>query len=373
MPGGVYLIQEGGELVEMIEQPYDSEDLLQGLLARYPNLLAGDQIDNTQPRRWLLISREVSIAAEEGSGGRWSVDHLFVDQDAIPTIVEVKRSTDTRLRREVVGQMLDYAANAVDYWQVETLRARFEADREEPGQALADLLDDPDADAEEFWQKVKDNLQAGRVRLVFLADEIPVELRRVVEFLNQQMDPAEVLAVEIKQYVGGDLKTLVPRVVGQTAEAQRKKGGSARETRQWDEPSFFRDLEQRRGKVEAEAAKRILDWAKARGLRIWWGRGKQDGSFFPLLDNHGVTHWLISIWTYGRIEIQFQQMGKPPFGEEFKRLQLLGRLNEIEGIDIAADKIKKRPSIPLRLLEDDAVTEQFLNTLDWVIQEIKNL
>jgi hypothetical protein len=29
MPGGVYLIQEGGELVETSEQLYDSEDLLQ--------------------------------------------------------------------------------------------------------------------------------------------------------------------------------------------------------------------------------------------------------------------------------------------------------------------------------------------------------
>jgi hypothetical protein len=40
----------------------------------------------------------------------------FVDQDAVPTFVEVKRSSDTRLRREVVGQMLDYAANASAHW-----------------------------------------------------------------------------------------------------------------------------------------------------------------------------------------------------------------------------------------------------------------
>ncbi len=33
-------------MVEMTEASYDSEDLLQGLLARYPNLLAGDQMDN---------------------------------------------------------------------------------------------------------------------------------------------------------------------------------------------------------------------------------------------------------------------------------------------------------------------------------------
>lgn len=57
---------------EMREQSYDSEALLQTLLARYPNLLAGDQIGGTAPRRWL------------------------------------------------VGQMLDYAANGVAYWPMES-------------------------------------------------------------------------------------------------------------------------------------------------------------------------------------------------------------------------------------------------------------
>jgi len=99
------LIQSGGELVEMTEQPYDTEARLQDLLAKYPNLLAGDQIDEAVPRRWLLISREMGIPSEEEGSDRWSLDHLFLDQDAIPTLIEVKRSTDTRIRREVIGQM----------------------------------------------------------------------------------------------------------------------------------------------------------------------------------------------------------------------------------------------------------------------------
>jgi hypothetical protein len=96
----------------------------------------------------LLISREVALASEEDGAGRWSVDHLFLDQDAIPTIVEVKRSADTRIRREVVGQMLDYAANAVVYWSVEGLRARFEENREDPEQDLMEILEIPEPDQE---------------------------------------------------------------------------------------------------------------------------------------------------------------------------------------------------------------------------------
>ena len=36
--------------------------------------------------------------------------------------------------------------------------------------------------------------------MIFIADKIPPELRRVVEFLNLQMDPAEVLAKYSEKY-----------------------------------------------------------------------------------------------------------------------------------------------------------------------------
>jgi len=373
MSGGIYLIQGDGGLVEMTEQAYDSEDLLQKLLADYPNLLAGDQIDTTEPRRWLLVSREMPLASEEDGAGRWSVDHLFLDQDAIPTIVEVKRSTDTRIRREVVGQMLDYAANAVVYWPVETLRTRLEEGRGESEQDLADFLGTPDADPEEFWRRVKTNLQAGKVRLIFVSDEIPTELRRIVEFLNQQMDPAEVLAVEIKQYVSQDsnLNTLVPRVVGQTVEAQQKKTGAVGESRQWDEPSFFTALEARRGADEAGVARKILEWAETGPFDIWWGRGKHDGSFFPMLEHKDTRHWLISVWTYGRLEVQFQQMKTEPFNSECERLELLRRLNEVPGIDLPTSRINKRPSFLLSVLKDEAALRQFLEVLNWFVQEVE--
>jgi hypothetical protein len=56
------------------------------------------------PRKWVLLDREAGLPDDEDAAGRWSVDHVFVDQDAIPTLVEVKRSSDTRIRREVVVQ-----------------------------------------------------------------------------------------------------------------------------------------------------------------------------------------------------------------------------------------------------------------------------
>jgi len=49
MTSGMFLIQNDGSLIEMGEQAYTSEDHLQELLATYPNLLAGNQIDEANP------------------------------------------------------------------------------------------------------------------------------------------------------------------------------------------------------------------------------------------------------------------------------------------------------------------------------------
>ena len=109
----VFVKGKDGRLVSVQEDPFENEDALQALLESSPELISPSAEDGV---RFVLVRREQPVPGSEGGSGRWSVDHLFLDSDGIPTLVEVKRSTDTRIRREVVGQMLDYAANAVAYW-----------------------------------------------------------------------------------------------------------------------------------------------------------------------------------------------------------------------------------------------------------------
>lgn len=353
--------------VGMTEQPYDSEELLQRLLADYPDLLAGEQMSAAAPRRWLPIAREVAIPGEEGEAGRWFLDHLFIDQEGIPTLVEVKRSSDTRIRREVVGQLLEYAAHAATYLSAERLRGRFEAGLTEkgcdPDEVLREFLG-ADADPQQFWQWVETHLRAGRMRLVFVADEIPPELRRVVEFLNRQMASTEVLAVEVKQYVGQGLTTLVPRVLGQAVKPTASGGDS----RRWNEERFFAVLAERNGPAEAEVARAILDWARGRQLQIWWGEGAKMGSFVPWFSHNGRQHQLFAVWTYASVEIYFYwYQFKPPFDEEAKRLELLHRLNAIPGVSIPPDAIARRPSFPLKLLAGPREREQFFAAFEWFL------
>jgi hypothetical protein len=264
MNGKIFLLENGNELIEMEEREYVSELILQDLIADYPDLLAGDQMDEENPRRWLLVKKEQELYSEEEGSNVVYLDHLFLDQDGVPTLVEVKRSSDTRIRREVVGQMLDYVSNAVVYLQVEDMMNSVESNFS--GHEIGDILSYKlgfDGNPDEFWLKVKTNLQAGKVRMIFLADTIPPELKRIVEFLNEQMDPAEAFAVEVKQYVGSGLKTLVPRLTGQTAEAQKKRNIS----KKLDEKIFFENLDD----TGRDFFKELFEFSRENNLKIIWG------------------------------------------------------------------------------------------------------
>lgn len=377
MPGAIYVLKSEDELIEMRQEGYLLEAHLQELLAKYPSLLAGDGVNPAAPRRWLLVRKEAGLADSEDGGARWSLDHLFFDQDAVPTIIEVKRSSDTRIRREVVGQMLDYAANAVVYLPIEQIQAWFEERCRREGRDPADLMATafgPEFDSSEFWQSAKTNLQAGRIRLVFVADEIPAELQRIVEFLNGQMDPAEVLAIAIPQYVGrdaggNDMKTLVPKVIGRTADAERKKAVSRGPGRQWDEEAFFAGLTE-----GIDVARALQAWARETGLaRVVFGQGKAEGAMAFHTDAFGKFYPLFSVWHSGRIELQFAiWKNRPVLEDEDRRRQFVERLNQIPGVAIPPEKSGAQPSIPLAAVEDPVARAMFTDSFADLVGELRH-
>ncbi len=358
---------DGDDLRPMDEKPYDSEDLLQRLLAKHPDLLAGDQIDDDDPRRWLLVQREVGVPDRDDGDNRWSVDHLFLDQDGIPTLVEVKRSSDTRIRREVVGQLLDYAAHAVVYWPVTTIRealaARYEEEEGSTGQALADAFEI--VDEEIYWQQVETNLATGRIRLVFVADKIHTELRRVVEFLNKYMRPVEVLAVEIRQFVGEGRQSLVPRVIGLTAESETKNKRGV-----WSTEEFLARLRRLRP-VDADIAEKIMDWARRKGFVLVGGRGAKHAGIHFVVTVDGVKMKPFNIYEgyqEGYLYLPFAQMG-PVFSELDQRVELCRRVNRVKGLKVSPEK--QYPGVGFAKLRPKGALKQLFEALGWMVTRMR--
>ena len=366
MGESIFVLDSNNKIIELKESKYSSEDIFQELIEKYPNILAGDQITPDNPRRWIFISREIGVPDKEDGSNRWYLDHLFIDQDAIPTFVEVKRSTDTRVRREVVAQMLDYAANATEYWSVDDIRKIYE----EQNKSLCDDLEIEEGSEELFWQSVKNNFKLGKIRLLFVSDEIPLSLKRIIEFLNGQMIDTEVLGLEIKQFISNaGLKTFVPRIIGQTSNSVQVK--IAPGYFKWDEESFLKEVE----KVDIElvkVCKEIVDQFTDLGCYIYWGEGKQTGSFVPIYEGK-QRHQLFAVFSYTKqvkLELYFQHYKEPYFTYE-KKKEMQKRLSEILEFKIKDSKLNKRPSFNIDILKDDDKRKVFIDYFGEIIKDIK--
>ncbi|HON35877.1 MAG: hypothetical protein WAZ20_03155 [Methanothrix sp.] len=279
----IFLVDDDGDrLMQMVETPFVTEENLQILLARYPDLLPGDQIDPENPRQWLLVTRELGVPGGIAEADRWSLDHLFLDQDGIPTFVECKRSSNTQARREIVAQMLDYAANGIEYWSIDRLR---QAAAETAGnrsksldEEIKRLLGSDEGDVEEYWKQVEENLRFDKVRLLFVTDNPPKELRRLVEFLNRQMKDVEVLIVEIKQYLGEGQKAMVPRVIGMSPVDKKPAKGAVLTEKGFMEkcPSEF-----------APFFQKVIEQANEKIFSIYWAKtGFSVRKYFPFFNKY---------------------------------------------------------------------------------------
>ena len=224
-------------------------------------------------------------------------------------LVECKRFVSTEARRQVVGQMIEYAANGHRYWSKDLLRDYAEKSLKQGRTLEAELMDlqGPEGDSpDEFFDKVQQNLAEGQLRIVFFLDEAPEELRSIVEFLNKQMERSEVLLVEARQYRSDGKRIVVPTLFGYTEQARQVKRTvtvtTAASRRHWDEASFFADAEDRlNGK--AEQLRHLFDRLKAEEFGLDWGDGKTTGTFNVKVHHSITRRALVTVYSTGVLQV----------------------------------------------------------------------
>ena len=378
MSNNLFVLDVEGRMQQLTATRFLKEEDLQGLLADHPALLGVGGGD------LLLVAREKGVRDGKGQSDRWSLDHLFISREGVPVLVEVKRASDTRARREVVAQMLDYAANGPAYWEVdEIVRAHTEtcekANRD-PDETLLKFLDsvgEDNAVIENFWRQVEANMKSGRMRLLFVADKIADELKRIVEFLNEQMRSAEVLAIEVAHYASTDEdgpRTLVPRLIGNTSRAESVKAiersmspGSVEECLQGIGEQFGPDAE--------KGARRMVEWFREENIlhgpagkigtiaaSSFTAEGKPTNIFYLRGGKPNKPEFVIFLDQLGRTS---------PFSDEETRSRLDSRLQEkVKGLS-SNGKPTGGPSVLLASLNDDVVWEPLKEILSDVIDRLK--
>lgn len=293
----------------------NEESELQDLLEKNLDLIPGEQVEPEDPRRWLLIKRELPVEDPGTGEGRWSLDFLLVDQDGVLTLVECKRFRDTRAKREVIGQMFDYAANSSFYLTPEIIEGYLQqqaAKRQVSVESLVAALDPTAGSAiKDFLDAIQNNIREGQLRLVFFMEEASHELRSIVEFLNRQMERTEVLLVEVKQFQQGETRVVVPTLWGYTEQARRikktltiQKSGNRRV---WNYEEFKRDLDSRLEEGAADAVLNFYEFVRQlEGMQApRWGTGKERGSF-SMIDPRLAQRSILTVFSDGQLWLNFE-------------------------------------------------------------------
>lgn len=348
-----YVLRDGGLSRPMERVRCKDEDKeLQLILALNPDLLPGDQINPENPRRWLLIEREMPVPDPASGADRWSIDLLFVDQSGIPTFVECKRFGDTRARREVIGQMIEYAANGQYYWEEAELAERASKNAEAAGSDLSEVLrtlaPDDDLSVGDFFERVQLNLREGQLRLVFFLEEAPPELKSLVDFLNKQMERSEVLLVEAQQFCDDSLTIVYPRLFGYTEEARRVKKTrtvSVGPKRAWDDASFRRAIAMDLDETSSEQVSEMYEFLSSIAPERRWGSANAGGIGFcwPGLCSSAI----FSLYGDGSISVNLGEMRGNDRVESI-RDQLFEKLTKEFGWEIKEDYRKRYPRVKLQ-------------------------
>ncbi len=364
----VFIVKEESLCVKMDTILCKNEDKeLQQLLENNLDLIPGDQINPEEPRRWLKIRREMPVEDPNTGSSRWSIDFLLVDQSGILTFVECKRYQDSRSRREVVGQMLDYAANGQFYWNKEVLRKNIELSANDSNPDINEIIMNfhPESgdSVEDFLDRVENNLNEGIVRLIFFMEEAPLELKSIVEFLNKQMERTEVLIVEAKQFIKDNIKVVVPYLFGYTEQARRIKKKFPPESpgkRVWNYDEFIKDTEKKNKREVTESIKKLFQLFS--NYQYKFGTGVETGSLNLILPKIHNSNALISICTNGRIYFNYNTLKETELDISFK-----DKLFKI-AIDLefghTEEMKQKSPSIP---------SETWGKESDKLIQKIEEL
>ncbi len=347
----IFLVKGDGD-TELMEQVFCKDETkgLQDILAKNHDLLPGDQINPDDPCRWLLVKREMPVPDPSGGGDRWSIDFFFVDQDATPTLVECKRFHDTRSRREVVGQVLEYAANGDYYWNKEKIREYAEASAKPTLAAALQALQAsrPSGQADtvdSFLDQLESNLREGQIRIIFFMEEAPRELKSIVDFLNKQMERTEVLLVEARQYKDHDVTVVVPSLFGFTEQARQIKQRTVTVTkrpRAWNWDSFVADAKDKEvAESTIEAMKKLLDGCIALSADVVWGSGTEAGSFNPKWASI-CPRTVFQVTSYGSLGINFYMLNTSETATSF-RDKLKEKVEQELKFSVPPDYRKKQP------------------------------
>jgi hypothetical protein len=202
------------------------ESWLQELLRQHPGILPVKEIE-TVFDPLVPIGREVPVS----SG---FIDNLFISPQGYPVLVETKLWRNPEAKREVMIQIIEYAASMITKWtfsDLDQVTRKYTAQYEGSSFGLVDWIRHYTHGSEKidpifFEETVSKNLRLGRFLMLLVGDRIRSSLVDILEFTNRYPHLAlNVALVELQCFQigkGVDWPLLVhPSIIARTHIVER--------------------------------------------------------------------------------------------------------------------------------------------------------
>lgn len=253
-------IQINSSLNTLQEDKFKGEPELQELLEHFPELIPSDEIIGNPS--FFLIQREFPVSTGY-------VDHLFIDQMMIPTIVETKVN-NPEIRRKIIGQGYEYLTSlSTELTGKQIIEYAKKYWKDQYSSELKKRLELRGLDAKE----IDKNLKKPRLRLIFAADFIPRELRKFVEFINNASRGIDVYAIQIERYILDDKKIISVSTWGPTESVIHDKSilfGILSKEEFINKINQSQDLTPSEKETFVKRVNEVLDTSEEKGLQIGW-------------------------------------------------------------------------------------------------------
>jgi hypothetical protein len=306
------------------------EGWLQALIEDHPELLP---IAEIEPAFVPVVSVGREVETKSGY-----IDNLLLSPEGYLTIVETKLWRNPEARREVVGQLIDYAKD-VNRWTFTELEGKVQAYNIRRRQSKLGILDsireieDIDESEEQIIvDTISRNLRTGRFLLLVVGEGIRESVEEMADFLQQTPQMLFTLAlVELQVYElgtkGGKPLLVIPQVVARTREITRavvRVEGKAIESVKVEvdteittaekptkratlsEEDFFNILRERVHAEDVEFAHQIIEDVQRLGCIIEW---KQASFAVKLLDPGGSGQRLSLLVVYKHGQAELRELG----------------------------------------------------------------
>lgn len=295
------------------QKSFLDEASLQTLLEEHPELIALDDVDPSASAL-IPIGREVGLAGQ-------SLDLLFIDLGGRLVAVETKLRKNPEVRREVIGQVLEYGAY-LSSWTIEDVEAqatRYFSDPHTPerfrGQNLyeamsglnASLSSEESLDEPSLRDRISERIEAEELVLIIAVDRIVDALRQTVTFVNGA-SRFGIYLLEIQEYPLPDGAKIASLAAFGGVTGTRSGLSSARGV--WDESRFLKTLDEQSEPEDRAVIQELYSFIQSEADSVIWGTGKIQGSAGFGVRHAGARFALFGILTRGWAYIAIDALNK---------------------------------------------------------------